>query len=65
MNSQDSITGKKWILKNFNQYEIDFLKDNFLDEVTSKLLSIRKINKEDVQTFLNPSIKNVLPNLVF
>ena len=38
MNSQDSITGKKWILKNFNQYEIDFLKDNFfLYEVTSKL----------------------------
>ena len=63
MNSQDSITGKKWILKKFNQNEIDFLKDNFfLDEVTSKLLSIRKINKEDVQTFLNPSIKNVLPN---
>ena len=33
-----------------------------LDEITSKLLSIRKIKKEDVKSFLNPSIKNFLPN---
>ena len=58
-----SISGKTWILKKYNQEEISFLKDNFLlDEVTSKLLSIRKIKKEDINSFLNPSIKNYLPN---
>jgi single-stranded-DNA-specific exonuclease len=58
-----SISGKSWILKKFNQDEITYLKDNFsLDEITSKLLSIRNIKKEDIKSFLNPSIKNFLPN---
>ena len=58
-----SISGKNWILKKFNQEELLYLKDNFsLDEITSKLLSIRKIKKEDINSFLNPSIKNFLPN---
>ncbi len=58
-----SVSGKNWVLKDFNQEEITYLKDNFLlDEITSKLLSIRKIKKEDVASFLNPSIKNFLPN---
>ena len=58
-----SVSGKNWILKKYNQEEITYLKDNHsLDEITSKLLSIRKIKKEDVNSFLNPSIKNFLPN---
>ncbi|MDC0437698.1 single-stranded-DNA-specific exonuclease RecJ [Pelagibacteraceae bacterium] len=58
-----SVSGKSWILKKYNQDEISYLKDNFsLDEITSKLLSIRKIKKEDISSFLNPSIKNFLPN---
>ena len=58
-----SISGKSWILKKYNQDEILYFKENFsLNEITSKLLSIRKIKKEDVKSFLNPSIKNFLPN---
>ena len=58
-----SVTGKNWILKSFNQDEISYLKENFfLDEITAKLLVIRKIKKEDINSFLNPSIKNFLPN---
>ena len=58
-----SISGKNWKLKKYNQDEISFLKDNFsLDEITSKLLSIRKIKREDINSFLNPSIRNFLPN---
>ena len=61
--SSVSITGKNWILKNFNQEKIVFLKDNFfLDEITAKLLVLRNIKKEDIKSFLNPSIKNFLPN---
>ena len=58
-----SISGKSWVLKKFNEEEISYIKENFfLDEITSKLLSIRKIKKEDINSFLNPSIKNFLPN---
>ena len=58
-----SISGKSWILKKFDQEDITFFKDNFfLDEITSKLLSIRKIKKENIRSFLNPSIKSYLPN---
>jgi len=58
-----SISGKSWILKQFNQEDLNFIKDNYsLDEITSKLLSIRKIKKEEINSFLNPLIKNFLPN---
>jgi len=58
-----SVTGKNWILKKFDQEKILYLKDNFfLDEITAKLLVLRNIKKEDINSFLNPSIKNFLPN---
>jgi single-stranded-DNA-specific exonuclease len=62
MNSR-SVSGKNWISKEFSLAEIDFLKTNFfLDEIVAKLLSIRKIKKEEINIFLKPSIKNILPN---
>ncbi len=58
-----SLSGKNWILKKYNEKDIIFLKENFsLDEITSKLLSIRQIKKDEINSFLNPSIKNFLPN---
>ena len=58
-----SVTGKNWFLKKFDQEQIVYLKDNFsLDEITAKLLVLRNIKREDVNSFLNPSIKNFLPN---
>jgi len=59
----DSVSGKNWILKRFNEQDISFIKDNFfLDELTAKLLAIRNIKKENLSNFLNPSIKNTIPN---
>ncbi len=58
-----SVSNKNWIIKKYDLDYASFIKDNFLlDEITSKLLSIRKIKKEDIQSFLNPSIKHYLPN---
>jgi len=58
-----SVSGKSWISKKFNSEEINFFKTNyFLDEIIAKLLSIRKIKKEEVSFFLEPLIKNILPN---
>ena len=61
--SSISVSGKNWISKEFNSDDINFFKTNyFLDEIVAKLLSIRKIKKEEIKSFLNPSIKNILPN---
>ncbi len=58
-----SVSRKNWILKKFNQSDVLSFKENFyLDEITSKLLSIRNIKKKDIKGFLNPLIKNFLPN---
>ena len=39
-----SLSGKSWILKQFNQEDLNFIKDNYsLDEITSKLLSINSL----------------------
>ena len=47
-----SVSGKNWILKNFDHNDIRFIKENFfLDEITSRLLSIRKIKKEEINSF--------------
>ena len=53
-----SLSGKSWILSKYNQKDLTFIKENFsLDEITSKLLSIRNIKKEDINSFLNPLIR--------
>ena len=58
-----SLSGKDWILKKYNEEDLIFIKENFsLDEITSKLLLIRGIKKDEINSFLNPSIKNFLPN---
>ena len=42
-----SVSGKSWILKKYNEEDLSFIKENFLlDEITSKLLSIRNIKME-------------------
>ncbi len=58
-----SVSGKNWISKEFNSEDINFFKTNyFLDEIVAKLLSIRKIKNEEIKFFLEPLIKNILPN---
>ena len=55
-----SLSGKNWIPKEFNSEDINYFKTNFfLDEIVAKLLSIRKIKKEEIDFFLNPSIKKI------
>jgi single-stranded-DNA-specific exonuclease len=58
-----SVSRKHWTSKEFNSEDVKFFKTNFfLDEIVAKLLSIRKIKKEDIKSFLEPTIKNILPN---
>jgi len=58
-----SVSGKNWLFKNYNSSEISrFVESYSLSETTAKLLSIRKNKIKDIDSFLNPKIKNYLPN---
>ena len=58
-----SVSGKNWVFKKFNNNDIKEYTENYsLSEITAKLLSIRKKNIENIDLFLNPTIKNLLPN---
>ncbi len=59
----NSVLGKNWTPKNYNEETVKFLKENFnLSEIVARLIAIRKIKIEDVNIFLKPKIKNLLPN---
>ena len=58
-----SVSGKKWLFKKFDTSDVSKFSENFsLTEIAAKLLSIRKKNISDINLFLNPKIKNLLPN---
>ena len=59
----NSVLGKNWISKKYNKEIVSTLKDNLsLSEILSRLIAIRKININEVNLFLNPKIKNSLPD---
>ena len=58
-----SISGKKWIFKQFDNNDIKNYTENYsLSEIVAKLISIRKKNISDINLFLKPTIKDNLPN---
>ena len=58
-----SVTGKNWIFKKYDNLEAKKLSEDYLlSEIVAKLLSIRKKNIENIDLFLDPKIKNFLPN---
>ena len=61
--SFSSVSGKNWLFKKFDTSDITkFSEDYSLTEIVAKLLSIRKKNIDNINLFLNPKIKNLLPN---
>ncbi len=58
-----SVSGKNWVYKNFDNIDINNLAEKYtLNETVAKLLAIRKKNIDNIDLFLNPKIKNLLPN---
>ena len=58
-----SVSGKNWKFKDFDHSDIKKYTENYsLSEIAAKLLAIRKEGIEDINLFLNPTIKNLLPN---
>ena len=58
-----SVSGKNWKFKKFDNSDIKIYSENYsISEITAKLLAIRKKNIENIDLFLKPTIKNLLPN---
>jgi len=58
-----SVSGKNWVYKKYKSSDIQDISEKYsLSETTSKLLAIRKANIKNIELFLNPKIKNLLPN---
>tara|TARA_B100001123_G_scaffold447056_1_gene603357 strand:- start:1599 stop:3341 length:1743 start_codon:yes stop_codon:yes gene_type:complete len=61
--SFSSINGKNWLFKKFDSSEVTRISEIYsLTNIVAKLLAIRIKNIEDIGIFLNPKIKNLLPN---
>jgi len=61
--SFSSVTGKNWLFNKYNSSDVSKFAENFsLSEMVAKLLSIRKKKIGDIGLFLDPKIKNLLPN---
>ncbi|NCU45968.1 MAG: single-stranded-DNA-specific exonuclease RecJ, partial [Candidatus Fonsibacter ubiquis] len=58
-----SVTGKEWILSNYNEnLALEISQKLGIDYFLSKLLSIRKITADNCNSYLNPKIKEFMPN---
>ena len=58
-----SVTGKNWLFKKYDVNYVKKISETFnFDEILCKFLSIRKIKIDRIKNFLNPTIKNNLPN---
>jgi len=61
--SNHSVQGKEWVLKEYDKNLVELISKNYnLDFFISKLLAIKNINTNNIDNFLNPRIKNFLPN---
>ena len=58
-----SVQDKEWIIKTFDKNSVELISKEYnLDFLTSKLLAIRNVNSGNINSFLDPKIKNFLPN---
>jgi len=58
-----SLTNKRWKLKNFDEREIENISQNFgFSYLLAKLFNIRKINISDIDQYINPSLKDHMPD---
>ena len=61
--SFSSVSGKNWLFKKFNSSDVAKFSESYdLSEIVAKLLSIRKNNIDNIDLYLNPKIKNLLPS---
>ena len=58
-----SVQGKEWLIKDYDKNLLELISSKYeVDFFTAKLLSIRGILVNEIESFLEPKIKNFLPN---
>ena len=58
-----SLTNKKWSLKKYNEKDVDYITQSYdVSPLVAKLLSIRNVNYQDIQSYIKPSLKNSIPD---
>ena len=58
-----SVQGKEWIIKDYDKNLLELISTKYeVDYFTAKLLSIKGIVVNEIESFLEPKIKNFLPN---
>ena len=58
-----SVSGRNWILENFDEKKVKKKNQDLgVSEIVSRLLTIRNIPSNECKQFLNPKIKNTMPN---
>ncbi len=58
-----SVTGKNWLFKQYEEKYSKKISETFhLNEILSKIISIRKIQLDQIENFINPTIKKNITN---
>ena len=58
-----SVQGKEWVIKGYDKNLLELISSKYeLDYLTAKLLSIKGFEVNEIKSFLEPKIKNFLPN---
>ena len=58
-----SLTNKLWKFKSFDERETENISQNFgFSYLLAKLFSIRNINISDIDQYINPSLKDHMPD---
>ena len=58
-----SLTNKIWSLKKYNEKDVDYITQSHdVSPLVAKLLSIRNVNYQDIESYIKPSLKNSIPD---
>ena len=58
-----SVTEKNWLFKQYDENYAKKIYETFhFNEILSKIISIRKIELDQIENFINPTIKKNLPD---
>ena len=58
-----SVLGNNWVLRKYNTNLVEKYKEKYsFDEVIARILVLKNINEDKIEDFLNPTIKQTMPN---
>ena len=60
---EKSLSGKKWLLRSFDERLVArYVQKYDFPEVLARVLVAKSISEDEVDSFLNPTLRNDLPN---